>query len=532
LATFVKAAVEKVGGFFKSAGKKKIIIISSVVAFVLIVGIVGAVLLNRKPFTVLYSGLDAAEAGTIKKLLDDMGVESKVQGSVILVPEERADELRLELASQGYPKTGLNYEIFSNSSALGTTDLERKTYQQYQLQENMRSTLRHMEKIDDCIVIVNLAESSSFVISDARKESSVSVMLKLKDGAVLTDSEARAIAQFVLTCVPNLKLENVSIVDSNMKAYNISPDEEAEQTEAAQTVSAMRRQMTEDMKNALTKQVLNVLEPAIGTGNVSVSVNVVLDFDKQTIDKVEFTPSVPGETEGIIRSLQESYTANSPNASFGGAVGGDTNGVGTPVYVGADDEEETTYFSGERTYNYEINEIKTRIEKAEGSVKDLSVAVLINSNVKGVEAYAATIEELVSKAIGVSEEYVSVAMIPFFGQQGVPTTPAEPAPQGQGGHLSTFLIAALALLAVAGLTAALIISRKKQRAALALAGGPAAQVALTSEDLASEEEEEEDDFDLTEMMQRRSSETEKVEELMDRYPEIVAQVLRAWLTED
>ena len=179
MATFVKVAVDKVGGFFKNTGKKKIVIILSIIAFVLIIGIVGAVLLNRKPYTVLYSGLDAAEAGTIKNLLDEMGIESKVQGSIILVPEDRADELRIELASQGYPKTGLNYEIFAGSSAIGSTDLERRTYQQYQLQENMRTTIRHMEKIEDCIVIVNLAESSSFVISDASKEASVSVMLKL-----------------------------------------------------------------------------------------------------------------------------------------------------------------------------------------------------------------------------------------------------------------------------------------------------------------------------------------------------------------
>ena len=524
----MKAAVEKVGGFLKNTGKKKIIIILSIVAFVIIVGIVGAILLNRKPFTVLYSGLDAAEAGTIKKLLDDMGVESKVQRLRHSGAGVRADELRLELASQGYRRRGSTMRS-SPTRPPSTTDLERRTYQQYQLQENMRTTIRHMEKVDDCIVIVNPAESSSFVISDAAKESSVSVMLKLKPGAVLTDGEARAIAQFVLKCVPDLKMENVSIVDSDMKAYNVVPDAETEMTEA-QTISTMRRQMTEDIRNVLTKQVLNVLEPAIGTGNVSVSVNVVLDFDKQMIDMVEFSPSVPGETEGIIRSLQESYTANGPGAAYGGAVGGDTNGVGTPVYVEADDEEKPTYYSGERTYNYEINEIKTRIEKAEGSVKDLSVAVLINNNVKGIEEYADTIAELVSKAIGVSEEYVSVAMIPFFGSQGVPVTPVEPPAQAAGSPLPYVLLGVLLILMLAAVTAALLMSRRK-RLALAYAGGPSVDVALTGDDVPPEEDEEED-FDISEMMYKRSSETEKVEELMDRYPEIVAQILRAWLTED
>jgi len=527
VANFVKAATEKAAGLLKNLGKKKIIIILSLVAVALIVGIVGAVLLNRKPFTVLYSGLDASEAGKIKEMLDDMGVESKVQGTgTILVPEEQADELRIELAAQGYPKTGLNYDIFSNSSSLGTTDLERRTYQQYQLQENMRATIRHMDKVEDCIVIVNLADESSFVISDSSKEASASVMLKLKAGAALTDSEAKAIAQFVLKCVPNLKPENVSIVDTTMKAYDILSDEEESVTQASQTIAETRRKMTEDMRDVLTRQVRNVLEPAVGSGNVSVSVNVVLDFDRQTIDKVEFEPSVAGETEGIIRSLQESYSTNSPAAVPGGAVGGDTNGVGTPVYTGRGEEDEDVYYSGERTYNYEINQIKTQIEKAEGSVKDLSVAVLINSNVRGIEEYAGTLKTLVAKAIGVDEEYVSIAMIPFFTAEGPTPTPA---PSQPAAAFNPYVFAAVvAALALAGLAAALILRRRKTRLA------PAVDIAIGPEEfpLQAEVEEEEEDFDIAEMMQKRSTETEKVEELMDRYPEIVAQILRSWLAED
>jgi flagellar biosynthesis/type III secretory pathway M-ring protein FliF/YscJ len=40
------------------------------------------------------------------------------------------------------------------------------------------------------------------------------------------------------------------------------------------------------------------------------------------------------------------------------------------------------------------------------------------------------------------------------------------------------------------------------------------------------------DVDLTDLMLQKSSEAEKIEELMDRYPETVAQILRTWLAED
>ena len=77
---------------FQNVEKKKLILFITLATVVIVAGIVGAVLLNQVHYTVLYSGLDASEAGTIKTLLDGKGVKSKVQGtSTILVPDDQAD---------------------------------------------------------------------------------------------------------------------------------------------------------------------------------------------------------------------------------------------------------------------------------------------------------------------------------------------------------------------------------------------------------------------------------------------------------
>jgi flagellar M-ring protein FliF len=522
----LKSFLNRAGEFFQNMEKKKLIMLITLAAVVVAAGIIGAVLLNQVHFTVLYSGLDAAEAGTIKTLLDERGVKNQIRGTgTILVPEDVADELRIELAAQGYPNTGLNYEIFSGASALGSTDLERRTYLQYQLQENMRATIMRMEKVKNCVVIVNLASDSSFVIKDNASEASVAVMLDLKNGQELTLAEARTIGEFVKKCVPDLKAENISIVDSKMKYYDITSKENAEDTSA---YTATQMQLTEQMKKILSEQVLHVLEPAVGTGNVAVSVNLSLDFDKQTVSKVEFSPPVAGEDEGLPRSYEELYEGVGPGAADGGQAGTDTNGIGTPAYVSVDEGDASKY-SYSKTYNFELNEIQTQIEKAQGAIMDLSVAVLVNSSVEGISNYVDTIRNLVAKAIGVKSDYISVELMPFVQSDSIGDAFEQHQQTLQKISRDTLITRIVTVVAV---LAALIIILRIFFRKPAPVGEPAAAgaVAITPGDFMEEKEAE--DFELADLMLKKSSEAEKIEELMERYPETVAQILRSWLTED
>lgn len=530
MASSVKAVLKRTGEFFQKTEKKKLILLTVIAAVVLTAGIVGAVLLNRVKYTVLYSGLDASEAGTIMTLLKEKGVAAKPQGtSAILVPEDVADELRIELASQGYPDTGLNYEIFSGSSALGSTDLERQTYLQYQLQENMRATINRMDKVEDSIVIVNLAKSSSFVLSDNTTDASVAVMLDLMSGQELTNAEAKTIGEFVVKCVPDLKLENVSIVDAQMNYYDVlSVDEEG-----AEEYSASQQQLTEDMKDVLSEQVLRILEPAMGAGNVAVSVNLSLDFDKETVSSVEFAPPVEGETEGLVRSYEELYNAAGSTSAAEGQAGTDSNGVAAPEYV---DENTNTNESEsyDKTYNFELNEIQTQIEKAQGAIQDLSVAVLVNSNVEGITGYVDKVESLVAKSIGVDPEYISVELMPFVenGDSGLDDMFKENQETIRRRDLNR-LITTIAI-PVAILLAAVIITRlliKRKEPVVEGDEGLAYAVAMTGGEYEVGPDEEEINA-LQELVIKKSTHAERVEELMERYPDTVAQVLRTWLAED
>ncbi|MEL4106720.1 flagellar basal-body MS-ring/collar protein FliF [Oscillospiraceae bacterium WX1] len=529
MAAFMKSMLDRTREFFQNIEKKKLIMLISLAVTVVAAGIVGALLLNQVHYTVLYSGLDAGEAGTIKTLLDNKGVKSKVQGtSTILVPDDQADELRIELASEGYPSTGLNYDIFSNSSAIGSTDLERRTYLQYQLQENMRATINKMDKIQDSVVIVNLASDSSFVVTDTTKDASVAVMLKLKETQTLTSGEAKTIGEFVLKCVPDLKPENVSIVDAKMNSYSINEDD------GTGEYSASQQQLTEQMKSILSEQALNILEPVIGTGNVAVSVNLSLDFDKQTVSKVEFAPPVSGETDGLVRSSEEITNASGTGTDATGTAGTTTNGTGTPAYVTNGSSTGSTSNSSSKTYNYELNEIQTQIEKAQGSVQNLSVAVLVNSSAAdGIDGYVDKVKNLVAKAIGVKPDYISVELMPFSQSNGIDSAfeqNQDTIKQVTQNSLIKTIVTIAALLAAVIITLRFFGKRTFKHREDEGHGLKPQPVGVTAGD--SDVLPELPNFDLTDLVLKKSTEAEKIEELMDRYPETVALILRTWLAED
>lgn len=511
--------------------KSKILVAAALIA-ALAIGITATVLLNRVHYTALYSGLDAEEAGKILDVLKNDGVDAKMQGTdTILVPEDKADELRVTLAADGYPQTGLNYDLFTDNSDFGSTDIETQTRLQYTLQENIRSTLNNMEKIKDSIVIVNLASNSSYVVSKNATKASAAVMLELKPGETLSDTEARSIAQFVMKSVPNLELENVSIVDSSMHSYDLTGD-----GDSSETYSASQMQLAEQMKKTLSDQVMKILEPVMGSGNVTASINLTLNFDKETQNSVEFSAPVEGETEGMLRSLEETANSSKDTSGGTGSTGTDSNGVSGTQYMTTNGNGNSAN-SSSKTYNYELNKLQKQIEKAQGKVTDLSVSVLLNSDADGASAVEAKAKDLVANAIGVDPQYISVASLPFVESPGDKNF-NDIYKENQTAMKHAAMISALkvgliclTLLAAVVLVLRFLKKRKEPVAAVEEEVPPeiGAQVDVVAEDKPQSKTNEELLEDLAKV---KSNEAEKIEKLVEDYPEAAVQILRNWLTDN
>ena len=527
---FLNAIRRQVTEFLGKKSKKQKMIIGAITAAMVIVIIISSVILGKDNFEVLYTGLNEAEAGKILTVLNEKNVAAKAQGSgTILVSSGDADEVRMELAAEGYPESGLNYDIFSNASSFGKTDLEMRTYQQYQLQENLRNTILMLDAIKECVVLINLPSDSLFVLSSDQQQASASVMLEIGNGETLSQSEAKAITELVSKSVPNLTADNVRIMDTKMNLYDVSGENDEQYT-------GTQYELTQKVKDTFAQQVLSVLTPVFGDDNVSAAVNVALNFDKETVNTVQYATPVEGADSGLAVSMEELYQKTQGDGTASGTPGTDSNGVGVSQYL-YPNADASDFSNISRSVNYELNQTQTQIEKAQGRIEDLSVAVLLNSDVYN-EDYSESVKQLVAKAIGVDEAMISIVSMPFQtagDESGITGVFAEQASLMDKQNSKDVIIAAIIALTVIVILIfvfrfiryAFDNSPRSRRTAIAQ-GGYAVEIPPDGQITVSDRSR-----GATELAKRtKSSDAEQIEKFVDKDPAAVAQLLRNWLTDE
>ncbi|MHB1313892.1 MAG: flagellar basal-body MS-ring/collar protein FliF [Christensenellales bacterium] len=527
MADFLKKTGTKIIAFFKKMKKGQrtrfIILVSLMMALILFV----VVFLNQKSYTVLYSGMESADAGKVMAVLADMNVDAKTQGSdTILVPAQEADEIRMELASQGYPESGYNFDIFKNASGLGTTDMEKKVYLQFQLQENLRQTIKKLNKVEDAVVNITLADDSAFVLSDNNKKSSAAVMLTLEDGQRVNNDEVRAIAELVSKSISGLQMEDVRIIDSQMKLYSL-------ENESGTGNIGSQMELKQEVQNSLQKQVINLLTPVFGENKILAEVSVTLNFDAQTTESIVFTPPIEGSDGGIIVSMQElAETIKNYDGSTGGSAGTSSNS-GTNQYPASSGGGDAVYEKISSETNYEINQTKTLIENAKGRIQDLSVSVILDSS-DNPQDYTENVRKLVATAIGVHSDKITVEMLPFKKMEG---TDVENAVTVQSDlmssiqNASTTRIIIVSAAALAGFVLLLFVIKSLRRPAekdlLLAAEGQGRVEVMADEEINLDTIYSEDSFEA-----KGNSSLAKLEKYIEKSPESVAQLLRNWLSDE
>ncbi|HBR32913.1 MAG TPA: flagellar M-ring protein FliF, partial [Clostridiales bacterium] len=166
--------------FYKKLGKKKIVIIITTLGIVIAGAILISLIINSGKYSRLYSGLSTNEAAEIYSVLEDMAVDVKVKDeNTILVPTDQVATLKMQLAVQGYPKSSLSYDIFTEQSSLLTTDYEKKQLLVFQLQERIQESIKTLQGVKDVIVTLSIPEDNSYVLKDDEVPATASVILKM-----------------------------------------------------------------------------------------------------------------------------------------------------------------------------------------------------------------------------------------------------------------------------------------------------------------------------------------------------------------
>jgi flagellar M-ring protein FliF len=183
------------------------------------VGIIGGGLgmgwyaLLRTPYQPLFSGLRPADAATIVAELDRRKIPYRLDegGAMISVPADQVDSTRLSVMTQDLPLKGtVGFELF-NKSDFGLTDFVQRINYQRALQGELERTIMKLDGVDAARVHLSLGEDRIF--RDDRVPPKASASIRMKPGAVLSDSAVLGIQRLVAAAVPKLEAADVVMVD-------------------------------------------------------------------------------------------------------------------------------------------------------------------------------------------------------------------------------------------------------------------------------------------------------------------------------
>lgn len=508
--------LSKILEYIKNLDKKRRNTYIAILAVVVVATVIITVLLNLKHYVVLYRNLDAEECYAIAGKLDEMSVPYKVENdSTIFVDQSDEPGVKIQLATEGYPKSALNYDIFTENIDFMTTDYEKTKYNLFLIQERLQATIKTLDSVDDAIVSITVPDNSYAVLEEDKINPSASVVLKLKSNVTLSKKQIKGVELLVAKSVPGLLEENVSIVDQTGAVIN-------DYSEDSSLVSTADKIKTEnDMSKIISDRITSVLEPIFGRDKLSVGVNVVLDYSKKAIDKTEY---VPGENNtGVIDEFEQDYEGPGNAAQNGGIPGTEPN-TEIPGYQTPDDTENNENVKNKVSVDYLVSQIREQIQKEGAEIKDLTVSVLIDKK-DITEAEADKITGIVANTSGVAKEKVELFCTDFAAGSSDNEKP-------QDGDIPTFFAGPFApqLLIIYGMTALIlavviisVIIRAKQKKKKALM-----KSMMNKEELMAKIKETDSKLSKQELSEQEHY-IKDIREFSSKNPQITALLLRSML---
>lgn len=328
--------------------------------------IVVFLLWNQGPeYQVLYNNLSPEDSGAVIQKLKEKRIAYKVDGAAISVPMDKVYEMRMELAGEGLPQGGgIGFEIFDKSS-FGVTDFVQKVNYKRALQGELARTISQIKEVETARVHLAIPDKGVFL--DEQKKAKASVIVKLKPGKALSSGQVNSIVHLVANSYENMRPEDVTVVDTSGKMWTKGSEEDS-----PLRLTATQLEYKRGLEKDLETRIQTMLEKAVGANKVVARVSV--DVDNKQVERTEETFDPDSQ---VIRSEQRSKEKTIGGSSTAGVPGVMSNLPGgvqpgnvvtTPAQTQKQDE----------VVNYEINKVISHVVEPQGSIKRVSVAVLVD----------------------------------------------------------------------------------------------------------------------------------------------------------
>lgn len=396
--------------WWQQAGSRQRLAVVGCAGLCLAVALGAAAWGSRTRYATLFSGLSEKDAGAIVAKLQEAKVPYQVAGEgAVQVPEERVRELRLQMASAGLPQGGsVGFEIF-DQNRLGLSEFQEKLNYRRALQGELERTIAQLTQIEQARVHIALPERQLF--AEQQEQPTASVILKLRPGARLGQSECSAITHLVASSVEGLPQGNVTVVDTNGVLLSGTGEDAlggpgVGGDPAAVTQLRFRKQVERQIEGDLQ----SLLDRALGAGKAVVRVSADLDFSQRQTQEETYQPESDGH--GVLESEHENRETYQGAGRLGGVPGLRSN-QGAPM-AAAVPGGGGNYERVETQNQYRVSKRVETTTNTPGQVKRLSLAIFIDEKVPMEEVYK--LQDALGAAAGLDTERgdrIVVQRLPF-----------------------------------------------------------------------------------------------------------------------
>lgn len=325
----------------------------------------------------LYASMENLDSGQVTEVLEMHDVPFKVdpKTGVLLVANEHVHRARLKLAAAGLPgDKSVGFELLDQEQPLGTSQFMETARFRRSLEGELSRTISSLKTVRSARVHLAIPRRSVFVRD--RREPSASVLIDLYAGLGIKPEQVKAIANLVASSIPELQVDNVSIVDQRGNLLTI--DDTSEELIAANK----QREYVRRVERDINQRIRSILEPVVGANRFKAEVSADVDFTEVEQAEEVFNPDMPAVRSE--QTLDESRVGD----KLGGIPGALTNqppGVNAEAPEKAGPGEKGTGKNAtarkQATRNYELDRTVSYTKHQVGKVRRLSVAVVVDDRV-------------------------------------------------------------------------------------------------------------------------------------------------------
>jgi len=353
----------------------------------------------------LFAGMGDADKAAVADALKAANIPYQVDRDTgsLTVSETSFYQAKMLLAQQGLPKSAPDGDAMISSLPLGASRAVEGEKLRTAREMDLARTIEAIDAVETAKIHIAADQPSVFLRDEAKPQASV--MLRLRAGRALSDSQVQAIVHLVASSVPNLSPDGVSVVDQAGRLLSSSGSDPM--SEASNRQVDIQNKIEQRYLDALTK----ILTPIVGPGNFTAEVHADVDFTETQATR----ESYPKDT-AVVRSEQGGWTGDKNGGEASGIPGALSNQAPAASQVTAAPQQTVNATAGttaaaeagktSEQYNrtYELGREVSVTHNPVGQVKRLSVAVALREGSrKFSRAELASIESLLRGAIGADQ---------------------------------------------------------------------------------------------------------------------------------